>query len=143
MHPSPPPGQPYGPPGPPGPPGPHGHAGPYGQPGPSPYQGPSPYGYGPGAQPPVSPTKHLDDQSLIWLVVAGAGFFFGLIFVTGPLAWYFGAKLRNQYRLMGFAPNGAATAAMIAGIVETALVLLVVIPVMILVFVVGLAAIAG
>lgn len=140
MHQAPPRGQPHGPP-------PAGQAGPYGAPSayttPPPYPTPPPYGYGPGSAPPVSPTKELDDQSLIWLCVAGAGFFFGLLFVTGPLAWFFGAKLRTRYRLMGFEPNGAATAAMIVGIVETALVLLVAIPVFILVFVVGLAAVAG
>ncbi len=80
---------------------------------------------------------------MIWLCVAAAGFFFGVLFVTGPLAWYFGSKLRGQYRRMGFPPNGAATVAMILGIVETALVLLIAIPLLILFFAVGLAAIAG
>ena len=60
---APPPGQPqYGPPP---------QAG-YGQP----YSGPAPGG------PP--PTKKLDDQSVIWLCVAAAGFFFGFGFITGP-----------------------------------------------------------
>lgn len=77
-------------------------------------------GYGPG-QMGAPNTKDLDDQSLIWLIVAAAGFFFGLGWVTGPLGWIFGARLRNQYRVRGREPEGTATAAWIIGIVSTAL----------------------
>lgn len=137
--------QPYG--GAPPQPGPPPQAG-YGQAPGQPQYGPPPQaGYGqpysgpaPGGPP---PTKKLDDQSVIWLCVAAAGFFFGFGFITGPLAWIFGSKLRNQYRLMGLPPNGAATAAMILGIVETALYVLVIGIFVVLFAVLGAAAIAG
>ncbi len=84
-----------------------------------PYASPPP-GHPPGYAPPPS-TKDLDDQSLIWLIVACAGFFFGLGWVTGPLGWIFGSRLRNAYRTRGLEPEGTATAAWIVGIVSTAL----------------------
>lgn len=77
-------------------------------------------GYGP-PQGPQGSTKDLDDQSLIWLLVGCGGFFFALSWITGPLAWIFGSKLRKQYMARGLEPNGMATAAWIVGIVSTAL----------------------
>jgi hypothetical protein len=55
------------------------------------------------------------------MVVAIAGFFLSFGFITGPLAWIYGSKLRNQYRLRGLLPHGNATAAWIIGIVSTGL----------------------
>ena len=83
---------------------------------PGPGQMPHPQG---GYVPAPAPNKDLDDQSLIWLIVGCAGFFFGLGFVTGPLAWIFGSRLRKQYVERSVEPNGMATAAWIVGICTT------------------------
>lgn len=75
----------------------------YGQPGPSPQQ------------------RELDAQSQTWLIVAAIGFWVGFGLITGPLAWIYGSKLRNQYRALGLPPSTNATGAFVIGIISTAL----------------------
>jgi hypothetical protein len=141
----PPPGQPpqYGPP--PGapPPGP-GPA--YGQPPPGQYGQPAP-GYGqpaPGYGQPVNPAlADLDNQAMTWLIVAAAGFFVGVGFVTGPLAWIYGGRLRAKYLSMGLPINQNATIAWVIGIVSTALFALAVVGILLMILMVGGAIAAG
>lgn len=68
--------------------------------------------------------KDLNDQSTTWLIVGLAGFWLGVGFITGPLAWIKGGRLRANYRSMGLPPSGNATGAWIVGIVSTALFLM-------------------
>jgi hypothetical protein len=108
----------------------HPHApGPH-APGPHPPQAPPHYGHAPGYGPPghgpqgYGPDPRVTDlesQSTTWLIVGAVGFFLGVGFVTGPLAWFQGARLRNQYRQLGLPPGSNATGAWIIGIVSTAL----------------------
>lgn len=65
--------------------------------------------------------KDLNDQSTTWLIVGLAGFWLGFGFITGPLAWVKGSRLRANYRSMGLPPSGTATGAWIVGIVSTAM----------------------
>jgi hypothetical protein len=107
----------------------------YGQPsyghdfGPPP-PGPQGYvSYGQGAAPPhiYVPTpmpgdlelRKLEDDSQLWLLVAAAGFWFGFGWITGPLAWYQGSKIRRQYRTLGHHPCTSANWAYGLGIVTT------------------------
>ncbi len=116
-HQQPPPGQPYGHPPQPGQPYP-GQA-PYGQPPPGAYGHPPPGAYG---QPMTDPRiKELNDQSPTWLLISIIGFWLGVGFISGPLAWIKGSRLRANYRSMGMAPAGNATGAWIIGMVSTAL----------------------
>jgi len=63
--------------------------------------------------------KELNDQSNTWLIVAIAGFWVGVGFVTGPLAWIKANGIRANYRSMGMQPSGSSTAAMIIGMVTS------------------------
>jgi hypothetical protein len=85
--------------------------------------------YGQGAAPPniyvptpmpgASDLRKLDDDSQLWLLVAAAGFWFGFGWITGPLAWYFGSKIRGQYRALGHHPGTSANWAWGLGITTT------------------------
>lgn len=130
----PPPQSPWGPQQPPQPP-PHGHYPPphphAGHPG-----GHAPYGGQPGAygaQGPYSPYGHaipttadprvksLNDRANTWLIVSLVGFWFGFWLITGPLAWVFAGRVREEFRRLGLQPSGTATAAWIVGIGSTVL----------------------
>ena len=63
----------------------------------------------------------LDRQSNTWMIVALVGFFFGVGFVTGPLSWINGGRLRRQYMALGLPPSSPAQTAWIFGIICTAL----------------------
>ena len=84
----------------------------------------------------------LENQSTTWMIVGIAGFFTGFSWVTGPLAWIFGSRIRNRYRLRGIPPHGNATAAWIIGIVSTGLYVIGIL-VAIMVFVLFLGAVAA
>ena len=101
------------------------------------------YGPSPGFGAPDPNEAHLKDlrnKATIWLIVGIAGLWFGLSFITGPLSWIFGAKLRNQYRALGLPPDGMATGAWIVGIVTTLIWVLAVGMVLLFVFAIGGAA---
>jgi hypothetical protein len=103
------PGHPHGayaPPGYPPHPG-HGHPG-YG----------AAYGFAPAVHPQLS---ELNSQSTTWLIVAIAGFWLGFGFISGPLAWVFGGRLRQKYRSLGLPPSSSASAAWGLGIATTVL----------------------
>jgi hypothetical protein len=55
---------------------------------------------------PVVPEQNSEfvQRTLIWMIVAIAGFFFGLSFVTGPLCLYQGHKMRAE-AVQGGIPN--------------------------------------
>ncbi len=111
-------------------------AAPYGQQNPGYGQQPSPHGqypggygqpaqgYGqPGWTPPPAPRtplhKKLDDAATLWFVVACIGWLIGLFFITGPLAWWQGARIQAEYRANGLEPTGIAKAALIIGVVSS------------------------
>lgn len=54
------------------------------------------------------------------MIVSLVGFFFGVGFVTGPLSWINGGRLRRQYMAMGLPPSSPAQTAWIVGIICTA-----------------------
>ncbi|HLT37440.1 MAG TPA: hypothetical protein VK034_14205 [Enhygromyxa sp.] len=105
-------GQGYQQPGYPPPPGPQGYVS-YGQ-GAAP-----PYIYVPTPMPGDSELRKLDDDGQLWLLVAAAGFWVGFGWITGPLAWYFGSKIRGQYRALGHHPGTSANWAWGLGIATT------------------------
>jgi hypothetical protein len=101
----------------------------YGQDYPPP-PGPQGYvSYGQGAAPPHIhvPTpmygrgelQDLEDNSQLWLLVVAAGFWFGFGWITGPLGWYQGSKIRSQYRALGHHPCTSANWAWGLGIAST------------------------
>ncbi len=110
----------------------HGHA-PGGYPPPPPPPGPTGYvSYGQGSAPPhiYTPTpdpatahnaewRKLEGDAQLWLIIAAVGFWFGFGWITGPLAWYFGAKIRGQYRALGHHPCSSANWAYGLGIAST------------------------
>lgn len=114
-HPPPPGAGPHGPP----PPG----AGPYA--GPPPHGGHGPYGPAPayGPAPGMQPNllTDLNNQATVWLIVAVAGFWVGAGWISGPLAWIYGGRLRNRYRMLGLVPSSTATGAWAIGIATTLL----------------------
>jgi len=63
--------------------------------------------------------REMQQNGLMWLLVGVVGFFFGFGWITGPLSWYFGGKLRKDYKQMGAEPTNEATGAWIVGIVTT------------------------
>lgn len=68
--------------------------------------------------------KMLADKSNQWLLVGLIGFWLGFSFITGPLAWLGGSRVRQEYRQLGMQPSGTATAAWVIGIVSTGLTVL-------------------
>jgi hypothetical protein len=84
--------------------------------------------------------REVENNSLLWLILAGIGFWFGLGWLTGPLAWYYGAKARGRYLALGRAPSGKADGAWIVGIVTTVLSYLAVAVILLFVALVGAAA---
>jgi hypothetical protein len=115
---------PYGPPPGPGAYGPPSGPGAYGPP-PGPGYNPGyGHGYGPhaGAVSPV--VADLNSQSTTWLIVAIVGFWLGFGFVSGPLSWVMGGRLRQRYRELGLPPSSSASAAWGLGIATTALYLM-------------------
>ena len=88
--------------------------------------------------------RDLNDQSTTWLIVALAGFWLGFGFITGPLSWIKGGRLRAEYRSLGVQPSGSSTGAWIIGIVCTALYALILLSVLSCVFLfAGAAATSG
>lgn len=81
----------------------------------------------PQAQPYAAPTAaasnpqtdELEKQAQMWLIVGAAGFFFGFSFITGPLGWIFGAKIRNSFKAMGQEPSSMAQGAWLVGMIST------------------------
>lgn len=63
----------------------------------------------------------LDENATTWLIVAVAGFFVGVMFVTGPIAWYQASRLSESYRAQGLEPSQNANAARIIGMISTIL----------------------
>ncbi len=88
-----------------------------------------PYGHGqaPGWQqgpaPDAALTK-LNSDSQMWMIVAIAGFFFGFGWISGPLCWYMGGQLRQQYANIGQPASSSADIAYWGGIVTTALIVI-------------------
>jgi|GEM_PF-1775900 len=94
---------------------------------PQPGYGPPPQGYGPPMQPGAQTDPRvaaLDSESNTWLIVALVGFCTGFGWITGPLAWIKGGKLKQQYVQMGLPINSSATGAWIVGLVSTVLMLM-------------------
>jgi hypothetical protein len=87
--------------------------------------------------------RDLNDQSTTWLIVALAGFWLGFGFITGPLSWIKGGRLRAEYRSLGVQPSGSSTGAWIIGIVCTALYALILLSVLSCVFLFAGAAATG
>jgi hypothetical protein len=92
----------------------------------NPYAAPNAYGqgaYAPNGFDMARETqlREMQQNGLMWLLVGAVGFFFGFGWVTGPLSWYFGGKLRKDYKQMGVEPTGEATGAWVVGIVTTAI----------------------
>lgn len=65
--------------------------------------------------------REMQQNGLMWLLAGVIGFFFGFGWISGPLAWYFGGKLRKDYKAMGVEPTNEATGAWVVGIVTTAI----------------------
>lgn len=63
--------------------------------------------------------REVENNSLLWLIIGAVGFWFGVGWLTGPLAWYFGAQARSRYAALGRPPSNKATSAWIVGIVTT------------------------
>lgn len=63
--------------------------------------------------------QELENDSILWLIVGAVGFWFGLGWLTGPLAWYFASQVRSRYAALGRPASGKATAAWIIGIMTT------------------------
>lgn len=61
----------------------------------------------------------LEEKGTLWLLAAAGGFFLGLGWITGPLAWYFGGKLRGRYRALGLHPAPSANWAWGLGLAST------------------------
>lgn len=79
-----------------------------------------PHMYVPTAMPTInSELRSLEDSSQLWLLVAAAGFWFGFGWITGPLAWYQGSRIRSQYRALGHHPCSSANWARGLGIAST------------------------
>ena len=70
-------------------------------------------------QPSSSPQSELEREGLTWLLVVGVGFVFGFGWVSGPLGWYFGKKLRRQAEATRTATPDVVRFAHIGGIVTT------------------------
>ncbi len=66
-------------------------------------------------------SKNLEGEGLTWLLVVAFGFFFGMGWVSGPLGWYFGKKLRKQADADGLVTPDVVRFAHIGGIVTTIL----------------------
>lgn len=81
----------------------------------------------PPAQPYAAPSAaasnpqvdDLEKQAQMWLIVGAAGFFFGFSWITGPLGWIFGAKVRNNFKAMGMEPSSMAQGAWLVGMIST------------------------
>lgn len=65
--------------------------------------------------------EKLEKDAMTWLIVGAVGFMLGFGLITGPLGWWQGGKVCNQYRAMGMEPSGTANAAKWIGIIVTAL----------------------
>jgi hypothetical protein len=76
-----------------------------------------------GPAPDATLTK-LNSDSQMWMIVAIAGFFFGFGWISGPLCWYMGNKLKQQYQAIGQAPSSSAELTYWGGIITTALMVL-------------------
>ncbi len=63
--------------------------------------------------------KDAEDNALLWLCVGGGGFWFGLGWITGPIAWYMAGKLRRDLRARGHEPSTMLTAAYVVGILTS------------------------
>lgn len=92
------------------------------------WQAPPP-GYGPhggwqhGAQQAPSEIDKIDKDGQTWLIVAIAGWFFGVMWATGPLAWYMAGGLRKRAEELGAEEPSNVKYARIAGMVSTILVI--------------------
>lgn len=106
--------------------------------------GPGYVSYGQGAAPPYAyqPPGYyqpnelgaLEDDAQLWLLVTAAGFWVGFGWITGPLGWYFGSKIRSKYRALGHHPCTSANWAWGLGIAVTMIYWLMIVGVVALLF---------
>jgi hypothetical protein len=79
----------------------------------------------------------LESDANTWLLVGIIGFWVGMSWVSGPLAWVMAGRVRSQYLALGLAPSSTATAAWVIGIISTILTVLTVVAIFMLITVVG------
>ena len=76
---------------------------------------------------PMDSREQLEKHGLLWLLVGAIGFFVGQGYVTGPLAWYFGSRLKKRCAAARVHPAPTVIeVAYIVGIVSTVINVLVV-----------------
>jgi hypothetical protein len=86
--------------------------------------------YGQGAAPaPVFPYQtttwqanelaQLEDDAQLWLLVTAGGFWVMLGWITGPLGWIMGSRIRRKSRALGHHPCSSANWAFGLGIAST------------------------
>lgn len=63
--------------------------------------------------------KALEREGLTWLLVVVVGFFLGLGWVTGPLGWHSGRKLRRRAAELAVLTPDVVRFAHISGVVTT------------------------
>ena len=68
---------------------------------------------------PMLELNGLKDDANLWLLVTAIGFWLGFGWVTGPLGWYFGSRVRGRYRALGHHPCAAANWAWGLGMATT------------------------
>ncbi|TVQ95963.1 MAG: hypothetical protein EA398_16690 [Deltaproteobacteria bacterium] len=87
----------------------------------------------------------LDKDAMTWIIVGIVGYVLAFVWITGPLGWWQGNRICREFQAMGLEPSGSAKAAKWIGIIGTALFvlgMLAVIGVVMMMFVLGGAALA-
>lgn len=85
----------------------------------------------------------LDKDGLLWLLVGAVGFFFGMAWISGPLAWYFSRRLKAEAEDARVKVPDTLRAAHVVGIVTTVITYIafvIIAAVVVMMFVVGGAA---
>ena len=79
----------------------------------------------PGAGSPEPLQEHeLEGQWRVFLLIGVAGFFLGILFITGPLCWIQGRRLRRGYEALAVPVPQGAIAVESLGVLSSILVLL-------------------
>lgn len=63
----------------------------------------------------------IESDGQTWLIVACVGWFFGVVFITGPLAWYMGSQLEQRCEAMGAPVPSNVKNAKVVGMISTIL----------------------
>ena len=76
----------------------------------------------PQYDPRLARAAQIAESARTWLIVCAVGWFFGFMWITGPLAWYQSSEFGKELQSLGVPPTSDVTNLRLLGMITTILV---------------------